>query len=91
MNATATQCPPAPAKRVVRFLTSDFDTYAESLGYATDGQKAQFIGCGIATMSRIKAGKQNPGPQFMAAVYAAVAAAPGEQTGTDFFDFSGDL
>jgi hypothetical protein len=91
MNGTVTECPPAPPKRVVRFLTSEFDAYAERLGHRTDGEKARFIGCGTATMSRIKSGKQNPGPLFIAAVYTAVENAPGAETGSDFFDFSGAL
>jgi hypothetical protein len=93
MSETATLSPPA-AKRVVRFLTRDFDAFTEGLGHTSNVKKAKFVGCGIATMSRIRAGKQNPGTQFIAAVYTAVAQLPreirDEITGEKFFDFSGD-
>lgn len=79
----------APSKRVVRFLTSEFDAFTEPLGLTSNVKKAKFVGCGIATMSRIRAGKQNPGPQFIAAVYAAMEQAPGGVTGNQFFDFHG--
>jgi len=86
MNGTATPSPPIPAKRVVRFLTSNFDAFTEGKGFTSNVQKARFIGCGIATMSRVRAGKQNPGPQFMAAVYNAC----GSDAASAFFDFGGD-
>lgn len=85
MNETATQSRAAPAKRVVRFLTSEFDAYTEPLGHISNVKKARFVGCGIATMSRVRAGKQNPGAQFIAAVYAAC----GREAAAHFFDFRG--
>lgn len=87
MNDTAT-LDPAPAKRVVRFLTSEFDTFTEGLGHTSNVKKAAFVGCGIATMSRVRAGKQNPGPQFIAAVHTA--AARHGVDGAGFFDFHGE-
>jgi hypothetical protein len=86
MNETATLSPPPPAKRVVRFLTSNFDAYAERLGYTSNVKKARLVGCGIATMSRIRAGKQNPGPQVIAAFYRAC----GSEVAQGFFDFGGE-
>lgn len=88
MNDTTTS-QEAPSKRVVRFLTSEFDAFVEPLGHTSNVKKAKFVGCGIATMSRIRAGKQNPGPKFIAAIYAATEHAPGRVTGDQFFDFHG--
>lgn len=88
MSETATLGPPA-AKRVVRFLTSEFDAFTEPLGHTSNVKKARFIGCAMATMSRVRAGKQNPGPRFIALVYTAAAQHPGGRTGAEFFDFSG--
>jgi hypothetical protein len=89
MNETATQDRVVTARPVARFLIREFDVYAEGLGYVSDSQKAVFVGCGQATMSRIRAGRQNPGAQFIAGVYRAVAGAPGNRTGAEFFDFCG--
>lgn len=93
MNDTATPPPEAAAKRVVKFRTREFDAFTEPLGYDSNVKKARLVGCGIATMSRVRAGKQNPGPKFIADVHAAVqrlAANHGrEVTGADFFDFHG--
>lgn len=85
MNETATPTEPAPAKRVVRFLTSEFDAFTEPLGYDSNVKKARFVKCGIATMSRLRAGKQNPGPQVIAAIYDAC----GPDRAATFFDFGG--
>lgn len=85
MNGTATPSPPVAQKRVVRFLTSEFDAYTEPLGYDSNVKKAKLVGCGIATMSRMRSGKQNPGPHFIAAVYEAV----GPDVALRFFDFRG--
>ena len=85
MNGTATPSPPASSKPVVRFLTSEFDAYTEPRGYDSNVKKARLIGCGIATMSRIRSGKQNPGPFFTAAVYAAF----GKEQASKFFDCGG--
>jgi hypothetical protein len=87
MNDTATKQPETAPKRVVRFRTREFDAFTERHGYASGVQKARLVGCGIATMSRIRAGKRNPGPQFIAAVYAAMQRLGAD--GADFFDFHG--
>lgn len=85
MNGTATPTIPAVPRPVVRFLTSEFDAYTEPRGYDSNVKKAGLVGCGIATMSRIRAGKQNPGPRFIAAVYEAC----GAEVALNFFDFRG--
>lgn len=77
------------SKRVVRFRTDNFDAYARTLHLTSDTKKAAFIGCGHATFSRIRAGKQNPGPRFIAAVYHACARAGSPSKAADFFDFHG--
>ncbi len=87
MNDTSTAPPEVAAKRVVRFLTREFDAFTEPLGHTSNVKKAKLVGCGIATMSRIRAGKQNPGPKFIADVYAA--ASRHGRRGEDFFDFHG--
>ena len=87
MNDTATRPAAAPPKRVVKFRTREFDAFTEPLGYTSNVKKARLIGCGIATMSRIRAGKQNPGPKFIADVHAAVGQLG--VSGADFFDFHG--
>ena len=83
MNETAA----APAKRAVRFLTREFDAFAERLGADSNVKRARLVGCGIATMSRVRAGKQNPGQQFIAKVHAAAKQHGAD--GGDFFDFHG--
>lgn len=87
MNDTATPQLSEASKAVVRFRIDRFDAFAEHLGHVSNVKKARLVGCGVATMSRMRAGKQNPGPQFIAAVYAAA-----QQHGVDgagFFDFAG--
>jgi hypothetical protein len=84
MNGTATTSPPVAPKPVVRFLTSEFDAYAEALGHDSNVKKARFTGLGIATISRLRSGKQNPGPLVIAAIYQTCGDAAGR-----FFDFRG--
>lgn len=89
MEDTATQSPPA-SKRAVRFRTHEFDAFAKELGHTSDAAKARFLGVGIATMSRIRTRKQQPGGEFIAAVFTAVnTAAPRVDPG-QFFDFYGE-
>lgn len=71
-------------QRVVRFLVDEFDKVTEAEGLDSNVKKAHRVGCGIATMSRIRAGKQNPGPVFIAKVHAAYPYAAKR-----FFDFHG--
>jgi hypothetical protein len=87
MSDTATPQLTQASKAVVRFRTREFDAFAEPLGYDSNVKKARLVGCGIATMSRIRAGKQNPGPAFTAKVYAA--ASRHGRDGAAFFDFHG--
>lgn len=78
-----------PPAGVVRFLTSRFDDIVEPLGYDSNVKKARFVGCGIATMSRIRSGQQNPGPAFIAMVYRAIRALPHPLDPGQLFDFDG--
>lgn len=68
---------------------NEFVAFTEGLGHTSDAQRARFLNVGQATMSRLRSGHQNPGPHFIAAVYRAVAEAPGDHTGAEFFEFDG--
>jgi hypothetical protein len=89
-ETTGTACdvsspPTTPPK--VRFRADRFDAFAKALGYHSTTDKARFVGCGTATMSRILTGKQNPGPAFITAIYTT--ASRHGVDGADFFNFSG--